>query len=389
MAATNATTQTFPLAKRFAAHDSSDHSDRVCASRSKKSDNRFISKKSDNRFISKKSENHLLEVSSTIFERFTDIHCTEGTNMSSTSKRHSTNLNAMGDCRNMGTITTTKSTAISKDEPKKDKSQNEASSNEGKSTKQSTREDHECGTSECGKSECGTSEIRNNSAYKKNNIMDKHSKKKISCSETNHSTISDTLFNDALNYSLSMNSIILNDSINSNSTLKNSLNPITSVPAMVGRATRRQQDLERRAKRAQRRLLRLQARQAQAHVSEQLRSFIDLQHQQLVSLAADPATTSVLQSGTMKNMSTASLVKLVQRIQQHTTTGALLRQNLSSKGESVVKLDSESCVELLRVSSTLSSSLHHVEQTIDSDATESDSGDESIDEQEEEKKTDM
>ena len=110
--------------------------------------------------------------------------------------------------------------------------------------------------------------------------------------------------------------------------------------------------------------LRLQARQAQAHVSGQLRSFVDYQHHTLQTMAASldgkeaPSSSGLLlQCNNMKNMSTASLVKLVQRVQMHhqTNSNAMLRQRIASNtamssSDSVLKLDSESCTEMERVS---------------------------------------
>ena len=111
---------------------------------------------------------------------------------------------------------------------------------------------------------------------------------------------------------------------------------------------------------------RLQARQAQAHVSGQLRSFVDYQHHTLQTMAASidgrevPSNSGLLlQTNNMKSMTTASLVKLVQRVQAHhqQNTNAALRQRITSingatadGSESVLKLDSEACTEMERVS---------------------------------------
>ncbi|XP_013394790.1 KAT8 regulatory NSL complex subunit 1 isoform X3 [Lingula anatina] len=166
----------------------------------------------------------------------------------------------------------------------------------------------------------------------------------------------------------------------------------SSRPENNNDSSHRQQHLEKRATRLLKRLRRLQAQQAVTHTRQQMMGFVTTQHRNLQSIANSnrlpdpnllPTTdlkTELLQSEDVKNLSTASLVNLVRRLQASQIT---LRQRLSSNNtdsRSVLTLDEELCDDIDRTAGNLSMNLRHAESAIDSDATESSSGGESCDE---------
>lgn len=213
----------------------------------------------------------------------------------------------------------------------------------------------------------------------------------------NSNTISNTNFT---NPSTSTASIVM-QSINTNKknennsarkgvvTRSNSSNSLPLENTMD--VTRKQQFLERRAERLMKRLLRLQAHQAASHTQHQLSGFVNSQHKNLQTMAnsikspssthsSNDLKTELLQSEDVKNLSTASLVNLVRRLQASQIT---LRQRLTSsntESRSVLTLDEDLCDEIDTTSGLLSTTLRHTESAVDSEATESSSGGESCDE---------
>jgi hypothetical protein len=157
----------------------------------------------------------------------------------------------------------------------------------------------------------------------------------------------------------------------------------------VGDVTRRQQMQEKRAQRLLRRVRRLEARQGHAHISDQLTGLVGHQHKNLESMAKSikvpPANTDfkteLLQSENIKNLSTASLVNLVRKLQS--SQPITLKQRLTSSqsdAASVIRLDEDFCEEIEKTSSQMVSNISHLEKALDSDVTESSSGGESCDE---------
>ena len=157
---------------------------------------------------------------------------------------------------------------------------------------------------------------------------------------------------------------------------------------LVAETSQRQHDMERRMDRLMRRLRGLQSRQAVKHTKDQLSMFVDYQHSNLQSIAhsmkSPPAgvdlKAGVLQKEDAKNLSTAALVNLVRRLQSAQAMNFRQQTTSPPAPASVLKLNQDHCREMQRVSGTLQMSLHHLENAVDSDATESSSGGESCDE---------
>ena len=155
---------------------------------------------------------------------------------------------------------------------------------------------------------------------------------------------------------------------------------------------KRQKQLDTRADRLLRRLRRLQTRQAISHARQQMSGFVDHQHRNLETVRTSKAQSptaadlkaELFQSRDVKKLSTATLVNLVQKLQS--SQPMTLRQHLAgvttegAEQEKILHLDDENCTEFERTAGHLSSSLHHLEAVLDSDATESSSGGESCDE---------
>ncbi|XP_077562224.1 non-specific lethal 1 [Haemaphysalis longicornis] len=141
--------------------------------------------------------------------------------------------------------------------------------------------------------------------------------------------------------------------------------------------------LERRADRLQRRIRRLQLRQAVQHTSGQMAAFFEHQQTSLglpclmpqrllhrkLRDSTDLKAELLLQSEDVKNLSTAALVSLVRKLEESHGAPADLR------------LSAEDRAEGDRVAGTLRCTLAHHERAIDSDATESSSGGESGDDE--------
>ncbi|XP_077524853.1 non-specific lethal 1 isoform X2 [Amblyomma americanum] len=142
--------------------------------------------------------------------------------------------------------------------------------------------------------------------------------------------------------------------------------------------------LERRAERLERRLRRLQLRQAVQHSAGQMAAFFEHQQTSLglpclmpqrllhrkLRDSADIKAELLLQSEDVKNLSTAALVSLVRKLEES-----------HGSAPTDLRLSAEDRAEGDRVSGTLRATLAHQERAIDSDATESSSGGESGDEE--------
>lgn len=142
--------------------------------------------------------------------------------------------------------------------------------------------------------------------------------------------------------------------------------------------------LERRAERLERRLRRLQLRQAVQHSAGQMAAFFEHQQTSLglpclmpqrllhrkLRDSADIKAELLLQSEDVKNLSTAALVSLVRKLEE--SHGA---------APTDLRLSAEDRAEGDRVAGTLRATLAHQERAIDSDATESSSGGESGDDE--------
>jgi hypothetical protein len=174
---------------------------------------------------------------------------------------------------------------------------------------------------------------------------------------------------------------------------------IKSEKELSEEVSEKQQVLERRADRLLRRLRRLQGRQLETHIRNQTGSYVSFLHRNLQSVAHRSMGISgphselkaeLLKSGDVKSLSTAALVNLVRKIQSTQNQAAINKRIATQKktkedkpSQSVLVIDTQICKEANRVSGQLQSNLHHMLETLDSDATESSSGGESCDEEDE------
>lgn len=174
------------------------------------------------------------------------------------------------------------------------------------------------------------------------------------------------------------------------------------VPSLVSdlndEINKKQHLLERRTQHLLRRLRRMQGRQLDGHIRNQLGGFVDFQRRDLQTVAksirlagsnisASDLKAELLQSEDVKSLSTAALVNLVRRLQS--TQGSVNfgprtvnRTKHDNESVSVLMIDENTCQESSRVAGSLLASHHHMKSCIDSDATESSSGGESCDENE-------
>lgn len=145
------------------------------------------------------------------------------------------------------------------------------------------------------------------------------------------------------------------------------------------------------------RLRRIQGKQLEQHIRRQLAGFVSKQHKNLQTMAKSIKSpnsggsipglqTDLLQSEDVRHLSTAALVNLVRKLQspQPISIGQRLVPNSSKVdlSNSILKLDKETSVESERMACQLNTVLRHMESALDSDATESSSGGESCDEDE-------
>lgn len=158
----------------------------------------------------------------------------------------------------------------------------------------------------------------------------------------------------------------------------------------------KQHVLENRTQHLLRRLRRLQSKNVEVHLHTQLRNFVGYQHKNLQTVAKsikntastnniNEVKTELFSSDDVKSLSTAALVNLVRRLQSSqpslSLSQRLINSSRSDNGPTgVLKIDKPTAEESIRVSGLLSSNLHHMQNCVDSDATESSSGGESCDE---------
>lgn len=191
-----------------------------------------------------------------------------------------------------------------------------------------------------------------------------------------------------------------------------------SLTASVPLVSKRTAAIEKRADRLLHRLHKLQFKQSDKHITEQLNALIE--HQRMCFSAGCPhrcnesnavLSAELLQSEEMKSMSTAALVNLVRKLEakngpsvfrqksnysafsevknsslsnlcegmNHDKIGVKF-ENTCIHTENNVKLSVDKSKEMRRVSGTISRNLRILENEIDSDATDSSSGGESCDE---------
>ncbi|XP_061179909.1 KAT8 regulatory NSL complex subunit 1-like [Saccostrea echinata] len=175
--------------------------------------------------------------------------------------------------------------------------------------------------------------------------------------------------------------------------------PIKSEKELSEEVSEKQHVLERRADRLLKRLRRLQGRQLETHIRNQTGSYVSFLHRNLQSVAHRSMGISgpnselkaeLLKSEDVKSLSTAALVNLVRKIQSTQNQAALNKRIATQKkakeekpSQSVLVIDGQICKEANRVSGQLQTNLNHMLDTLDSDATESSSGGESCDEDDE------
>lgn len=162
--------------------------------------------------------------------------------------------------------------------------------------------------------------------------------------------------------------------------------PPRGSPELLELARTRRGLLERRAERLERRLRRLQLRQAVQHSAGQMAAFFEHQqtslglpclmpqrllHRKLSRDSADIKAELLLQSEDVKSLSTAALVSLVRKLEE---------SHGSAAAAADLRLSAQDRAEGERVSAALRATLAHQEGAVDSDATESSSGGESGDE---------
>ena len=141
----------------------------------------------------------------------------------------------------------------------------------------------------------------------------------------------------------------------------------------------RQKDLETKAECLYKRLRRLQSRQGISHARGQLSGIVDHQRRHPQSLGRNSSSIDIKEA---KDLSTSALVNLVQVWQSSAKKlhGSSKTTNNSGQQGGVRLLDETVCGELNKVAGHLTTNLHHLQRSLDSDATESSSGGESGDE---------
>jgi hypothetical protein len=148
-----------------------------------------------------------------------------------------------------------------------------------------------------------------------------------------------------------------------------------SVQLSVDRVRARQHDLVSRAELTFRRLRRLQSRQANSSVRQQISGLVSVLRRQRHDLVMpiDGLDTKLVPD--FKSMSTSELVGLVRRMQASDVSAVRSHQLPDCD-----QIDLSVCPGLGETSGRLSSNLRHLESAIDSDATESSSASESDEE---------
>lgn len=163
-------------------------------------------------------------------------------------------------------------------------------------------------------------------------------------------------------------------------------------------ATRKEVLLEKRSQFLLRRLRRLQGKQLELQVKNQLKTFTEYQHQNLQIVATKAIRpnvdreNSLFHSNDVKNLSTSALVNLVRKIQTSQSKLSLeqrLSKNSKVETRGVLAMDPSVSAETERKAGRLQTSLKHWSSNVDSDATESSSGGESCDESGNEEQSDQ
>ncbi|KAG1662798.1 hypothetical protein GQR58_020741 [Nymphon striatum] len=194
---------------------------------------------------------------------------------------------------------------------------------------------------------------------------------------------------------------------------------VRSLEESIQQSSTKISSIQKKSERLLNRILRLQSKQVGIYLNDQKASFIN-HHQQNLRMSCPhncndiPSVSSadMLQSEEMKSMSTAELVDLVRKIEAKNNVSSVFKnkpnhssvvrmnssnflksacentndnsgvkfENMCIHTERNVKLSTEKCREIKRVSSTISRNLRILERVTDSDATDSSSGGESCDE---------
>ncbi|KAL3835791.1 hypothetical protein ACJMK2_021265 [Sinanodonta woodiana] len=158
---------------------------------------------------------------------------------------------------------------------------------------------------------------------------------------------------------------------------------------LTERAIKMQQNLNSRTQFLIRRLRRMQGKQLETHIKKQLGSYVEFQHKNLQTVASkvikppsNTLKTDLFHSEDVKNLSTAALVNLVRKLQSSQQAKLTLKLNNVPKVETkgVLVMDEAVSAESAKKSEKLCIALDHWKAMTDSDATESSSGGESSEE---------
>lgn len=187
---------------------------------------------------------------------------------------------------------------------------------------------------------------------------------------------------------------LISDIVDVNNEIKN-IDVQESKTCSAQDIQRKQMTLERKTQHLLRRLRRIQGKQVESHIRHQLSSFVNYQNSNLQTVAKSINCISsehkpdLFQTEDVKNLSTSALVSLVRQLQSVSARNKQVDpQNIldriktenDNNFEGILSIDKETCTESLRVAGHLGMNLEHLQQGIDSDATESSSGGESCDE---------
>lgn len=219
-------------------------------------------------------------------------------------------------------------------------------------------------------------------------------KRKVDEKKTNSDIISKTCLTDSM---VASSSDLVSASCSKDEEIDSELPFQNAVDLNLKEEVKKKQHaLERRAEQLFRRLRRLQAKSMESHLHSQVKNFVGFQHKNLQSVAKSiKSTTSsisgqndvkadLFSSDDVKSLSTAALVNLVRRLQTSQPSMSISHRYANSRSENVTKgvltMDKVTADESVCVSGILTSNLHHMQDCLDSEATESSSGGESCDE---------
>ena len=152
-------------------------------------------------------------------------------------------------------------------------------------------------------------------------------------------------------------------------------------------ASRKQFLLERRSQFLTRRLRRIQGKQLETQVYDQLKSFAEFQHQKLQAVASRAIRpfgdfqSTFFNSNDIKNLSTSNLVSLVRKLQSSQQKSAACSiKKTSNESHMVFGMEQGMSAESDRKSSQIKTTVSHWNSAVDEDVTESSSGGESCEE---------